>query len=232
MKLSAMLRPADTATKLTATRNLLAAAQARIERLQADRKAALAADSDDIEAVRRIDVQIVAERGSLDAYQDRIAVLEARIAAEQAKQAKRDHQAWIDKIEALLPKRARAAAELEAAIAAVGAAMRKYKDETAAIHAAWNPDLFFSLDVGHAGTVIQRAFQPTTWLRDPRTGRPPDRHQYVAAAIIAGEAAEGFAADVEQRHAALISDLRNPAPPDVDDDFAVETKQSEAEAVA
>jgi hypothetical protein len=195
MRLPAILKPADTSTKLTATRNLLAAAEARIERLRADRTAALAVDSDSIEAVRKIDVQLAAERGSIDAYQDRIAVLERRLADEQQEFERVEHEKWIDRIEAALPKRLRAAGELATAIKAAAVALQKYKDETSTIRKDWLPDTFFPLSADAADGLVERAFVKSPYIQ-------------------ADTEADRFLAAVAEKHTAMIHDLRHPYVPE------------------
>ena len=86
----------DPAPKLKATRELLAANEAKIVTLEAERPTALVGDS--IEAVRDIDRQLGELRNASAAYRDRIAALEEEERRQDHAQRVREQQEAIDKI--------------------------------------------------------------------------------------------------------------------------------------
>ena len=81
----------NAAAKLDRTRSDLRGVQTRLDRLADDRAAAVAGDGD-IEAVRKIDVEIEAARGQIVAYGERITSLEARVAVEEQTRREAEHR--------------------------------------------------------------------------------------------------------------------------------------------
>ena len=126
----------NVAAKLDNARSNLRAVQSRLDRLADDRAAAVAGDGD-IEAVRKIDVEIDAARGQIVAYGERITSLEARVAVEEQTRREAEHRAAIERFSKTLPPVADAAAEIEEAVRALAVAVTSYETAAAVAAAAW-----------------------------------------------------------------------------------------------
>lgn len=216
MKLPALLKASDTATKLREAETAHAAAEGKLSSLQDDRTAALG--NDDIDAARRLDRLIAEQRQTVTTLADRTGLLRTKVALEQRERRIRDYQAAIAHIEAdLLPPRAAAAAELEAALKAVAIAARNFRDASNGVIAKWPinvPRPFeYRLSMVRVGERTKACFQPGLLVRK-YTLRDAERHEFVDKILEADGRADGFAAGEVEQHAKLLSELRERGVPE------------------
>lgn len=204
---------ANAAAKLDHTRSDLRGVQTRLDRLAGDRAAAVAGDGD-IEAVRKIDVEIEAARGQIVAYGERITSLEARVAVEEQTRREAEHRAAIESFSKTLPPIGDAAADVEEAVRALAGALNRYQRATAVAAAAWPPGVVAwnsdHLAGGRMGEMIRECFSPGgLWRRRGSDIVPgPTGYEYAEKAGTADQRVSGFAQGERKHHAALIEDLR------------------------
>ncbi len=166
MKLPAILKANDTSGMIDAAERAIDKAQISIERLTAEREAALAG-SDDIDAVRKIDAAIADERGAIAALNDRLAILETRRAEELRIYRERKHWRAVKRFEAALPNRLRAAAGLEDAVKAVAVACPEFEASCNAAEQAWPPETLMwgvrHIRPDRAGLCCDNVFHLSVW---------------------------------------------------------------------
>jgi hypothetical protein len=97
MAISDLLPPRTTAGKIDLARKLLAAAEAREATLTRERVTALT-DSDNIEAARKLDRELLEQRQATATYRDRIEALQVRLSKEEAAERARLRTEAVDKI--------------------------------------------------------------------------------------------------------------------------------------
>jgi hypothetical protein len=114
----------STAETLARSRANLTDLAAQIAELQHRRDAALAGDGD-IEAVAAIDRQADEQGRRLRALQDKISLLEGRLASEALEQREADYKAWAARVEATLPACRAADEKYERAKLAIGEAIKE-----------------------------------------------------------------------------------------------------------
>jgi hypothetical protein len=98
----------------------VAAIDLRIDQLQRDRAAALAADDEDIASIEKLDAAITEQQRSRGVWGEKIAALQERARAERRTQMERQRETVIKVIAKKLDGRRKAAAELEATIVRLG----------------------------------------------------------------------------------------------------------------
>jgi hypothetical protein len=104
----------DTASAIAKAREALAAAENKAVSLTAEREALLLAE-DGFDRLWSVDKQIAEARAQAQTRRDQIAALEAVQVEEQRQALQKDYEAAVDHVAAMLPRRAKAAADLEAA---------------------------------------------------------------------------------------------------------------------
>ena len=175
MKLPAILKANDTSGMIDAAERAIDKAQISIERLTAEREAALAG-SDDIDAVRKIDAAIADERGAIAALNDRLAILKTRRAEELRIYRERKHWRAVKRFEAALPNRLRAAARLEDAVKAVAVACREFEASCNAAEQAWPPETLMwgvrHIRPDRAGALLRQCFSLVGLVRRGSYGFP------------------------------------------------------------
>lgn len=203
-----------TASKLDSARNSLDAVQARLVRLADDRVAAVVGDGD-VEAVRKVDLEIEKARGEIVAYGERIAALEARAAVEERARREAEHRAAIERFGKTLAPIADAADDMERSARAFVAALNRYQRATAAAAAAWPPGVVAwnsdHLAGGRMGEMIRECFSPGgLWRRRGSDILPgPSGYEYAERASTADQRVAGFADGERRHHTALMEDLRS-----------------------
>jgi len=110
----------NTAAAIAKTRELLAAAEARLAEMGRERRAALLQQTDDLGEVRRIERAQDEERRTIAIYSDRLGALDVELRRERQEQRERERGVAIEKIQKRLAARDVLAVELEAAICKVG----------------------------------------------------------------------------------------------------------------
>src|SRR5262249_33242289 len=117
----------DTAGKLARADEDLAAAEKAVADLRRDREAMLA-DGDAAE-IDKLDRKIGDYVRQASVFRDKVPLLQARLADEQAAERDRQYRASIDKIASALPGLSKAAQELETALLAIPRALLKFQAE-------------------------------------------------------------------------------------------------------
>jgi hypothetical protein len=182
--------------KLEKARADLAAIEGKLAKLAQQREQVLAAD--DVEPLLLIDQQAEQEQRRLILVQNKIALLEAQVAAEELADQRARRAAAIKRVEAMLPDRAKIVAEIEAAVKAL-------------------PAMFKKLDQWHRGFVSKYPSQDLEYpfahyLDNDRVLRRVTASLHAIRIEDAGEAIDGLAAGEQQQQAELIDELRqNPA---------------------
>jgi hypothetical protein len=203
----------DTASRIEATRRELAAAEATIAKMVQERAAAIA-DSDDVEAVRKLDALLDAEQRTTRILADRLAALEAQLGAESEQQRQKAYEAAVASIERLLPLRANAATEVQTSILALASAVRKYVEISGSIVSKWPTNV--SRPSYHLGTrrlaeTLRSTFSHPA-LIFASTKQPLSAPDLIQRACDSSRA-EGFAAGQAEGHAELIDELRQRGAP-------------------
>lgn len=204
---------ANAAAKLDHTQSDLRGVQTRLDRLAADRAAAVAGDGD-IEAVRKIDVEIEAARGQIVAYGERITSLEARVAAEEQTRREAEHREAIERFSKTLAPIGDAAVAIEEAVRALAVAVTRYETAAAVAAAAWPAGVVawnsHHLSGGRLGELLQECLAPGGLCR--RRGSDilpgPDAREFTDKAATADQRCAGFGQGERKHHAALMEDLR------------------------
>src|SRR5262249_49474570 len=107
----------DTAAKLAPASEDLAAGGKTLAGLRIERDAILA--DNEADQIEILDQQIGNYERQASVFRERIPLLEARLANEQAAERDRQYKASIDKIASMLPGLSKAAQELESALLAI-----------------------------------------------------------------------------------------------------------------
>jgi hypothetical protein len=206
---------------------------AQIAELQQRRDATLAGDSD-IEAVAAIDRQADEQGRRLRALQDKISLLESRLASEQAAQSEDEYRRAVDKIASTLPRRAKAAEGVEQALANLAGAVKEFMVATEGILKVWPSDSvewpvrvfpYHALSLERIGKLIQETFEPARGHVDRR---PPTPGEFLTRACDA-DRPRGFAQREKELHEEFLADLKTAHdPPPVSDDFVSEDKEQAA----
>jgi hypothetical protein len=118
----------------------LAAAQAKIDELQAARHLALL-EADTVESVATIDSQIAAQRAAAAVYRDRIAALKAAVRAQQAEETERQRQAALVEVEKRIAKEVEKARQVEKLVKELGEAWGDLLNWRTSILSAWPAEL-------------------------------------------------------------------------------------------
>jgi hypothetical protein len=219
----------STAETLGRSRANLTDLAAQIAELQQRRDAALA-DDDGIDQIAAIDRQADEQGRRLRALQDKISLLEGRLASEQEEQRGRDFVAAVAAIEGPLARRTKAAEELERALQRVGACAKEFAAATSAVLEAWPDGVDFParaypghcLSLERLGAVMQQLFTPPRGHADRRPAQPAE---FVARTIDVAERVKltGFAATERQLAEEWLADLRT-----AHDPVPAETENEEA----
>jgi hypothetical protein len=202
-----MILRRDTATKLTTAHEDLAATESTIADLRHEREAKLLdATADDLAALDR---KIADQQRLAIVFAERITVLQARLATEQAEQQQRRRKAAIAKAEALLPKRIDAAAAFEDSVRAVSLALERLDQARSKIVADWPRDLelpfAFYLDTSRAVRVLFEAM--ASFAPDWKLGG-----ELADKLLRMREVVTGFADGEAGHHAELVEQFRQSAP--------------------
>ena len=201
----------NTTAVLQSARAGLAELATAIAELARRREVALA-DADDIEAVHVIDREAHDQGLRLRALQDKIALLEHKLADEGREEDRKRYDAAVARIATVLPRRQKAAEQFEAALVNLAACAKEFCVSTTAIMEAWPPDTSWPERVypGHClslerlGAFVMQVFQPPRGHTDKR---PPTPAEFIIRACDA-DRHRGFAATEKQLQAEFISDLR------------------------
>jgi hypothetical protein len=224
MKILPSLR-GDTASRIEIAHQALAASAVRIAQLERDRTAAIA-ESDDMESVRKFDIELAEAQRTAQVSRDRLANLEARLISESTMAREKAYAADVDTIEAMFPPLEKAAAEVEAAVKAVAAAARRYSDVAASIAQKWPAGVPKAsphyLSLSRLGGVLRGSFSMSSLVHST-TRSAPTGLEFVRRAITSDERASGFAETERTNRVELLAELRQRgAPvPVVDDDTEV-----------
>jgi hypothetical protein len=210
-----------TAGKRDAALTALAAAEAKLTDLESQRVAALG--NDDITAARALDRQIVEARQEVATFTDRLELLRAKIQREESEKRTSDYMAAVAHIEAnLLPPRAAAAVELEAALKAVAVAARNLQETSNAVRQGWPAGMprlseygVSCLALDRLGARAKDCFQPGLLVRK-YTLTSAQRHEFTEQILRADQRADGFAAAEVEQHANLLSELRSHSVPEIE----------------
>jgi multidrug efflux pump subunit AcrA (membrane-fusion protein) len=200
----------DTASMLQKAIAERDAAEAKLAELHKQRAAVLLdAELTEVEA---IDKQIEAAHHAAGILADRILALDARLHAEEAAERERRYAADIATIERLLPLRNDAAGEVEKAMLAVAAAVRKYSELTESITTAkWPPGVArptYHLSLRPLGERLRNAFgHPSLIFR--QTLQPLPSGDLVKRVCDADSRIAGFADGEAKGHEELLIELRN-----------------------
>jgi hypothetical protein len=200
---------ADTATRLEAARQALTAAEAKITQLAADRAAAIA-DADDLSQISAIDLQLADEQRTAQACRDRLAALEARTVEEAATERVKAYETAVNGIARLLPQHDQAAADVEKAMQALSAAVRKYVQVGESILQQWPPIVpkpTYHLSTRPLGERLRSCFAMSSLVYST-THAPPAATEYVRRACDAADRAAGFADAERTNRNELIAELR------------------------
>jgi len=226
-----------TEQKLAAAHAARAAAEQRIVALENERRAAL--ESDEIEGLHKLHAAIAQQKTVIADLAERIVILDERKRREDAEQRGRKHWLEVEKFEATLPNRLKAAVRVVETVSAVSAAVREFEVANAACRRAWPAGSIrwglFHLDGARVGALLEEAFSPGGLVR--RRGSmiigPPANIEYADKAATADERSSGFVEQERRHQAQLMADLREqgvPQPdPPADDD---EPPQDEQEVAA
>jgi hypothetical protein len=212
MKLPFQKNTATSLEKAIAERD---AAEAKLAELHVKRAAVLLeAELTEVEA---IDKQIEATHHTAIVVADRILALDARLHAEEEEARKKEYAASIAIVERLLPLRNEAAGEVEKAMLAVAAAVRKYSELTESITTAkWPPGVArptYHLSLRPLGERLRNAFgHPALIFR--QTLQPLPSGDLVKRVCDSDSRIAGFADSEARGHAELLIELRqrNAAP--------------------
>jgi hypothetical protein len=174
----------DTSAALDQARADLAALATAIAELQQRREAALTADAD-IDTVAALDDEAHKQGNRLRALQDKIALLEDRLASEQAAQSEQDYKAWVARVEAMLPACRAADEKYERAKVAHAAAIKEVvQSRENALRVYRQGDLQpetvfvgYYLSSEPLGSDIQRTWQIERGYTD--RNRPPSPSEYL-----------------------------------------------------
>jgi hypothetical protein len=228
-----MILKRDTAGALDRARADLAALATAIAELQQRRDAELAGDGG-IDAVAAIDRHADEQGRRLRALQDKIALLESRLASEREEQAGRDYVAAVAAIEKPLARRALAAEELERALIAVGTAAKRFALTNERVLRAWPEGVEFParaypghcLSLGRMGQLIESIFVGFE-VHNPRTKLRVTAGEFATRAIDAAERVKltGFAATERRLAEEWFADLKTAHDPP-----AIEPESEESEA--
>lgn len=167
-----------------------------------------------MEAVAELDRQIEVERRAARAFQDQLAALQVRATDEADQARQRAYEVGVDAVAKILPRRERAAVEVESAVKALAAAVGRYISVTELIVRDWPVDVprpgstgfgaYFSghyLTLDHLGATLRDCFSPSM--------RRPVPQLFVARAARAAECAAGLAEAESANSAALLEELRS-----------------------
>jgi len=212
----------NTAAALEKAKAALTAAEGKAAALTAEREALLLAE-DGFDRLWSVDKQIAEAAAQAQTRRDQIAALEAAQVEEQRQIRQKDYEAAVDRVAAMLPRRAKAAADFEAAAKAVGDALQKLHATEQAILRDWPANLprpwLSSMDVGRAERVLANGFGVFAGVNRRWGWSFSEKVQRLGAEIA------GFAAGEARHHDELIADLRAqpaPEPPAPESDEAEE----------
>ncbi len=220
-----MILKRSTAAALSKAREDLAGVETEIARLQSERLSKLLdAEPGEIE---RIDQRIADQHRAANVFRDRIAGLEQRLSAEQAEHDKQRYQQAVAKIEAALPRREKAAEQVERAFAGLASAVKEFMLATEGVLKAWPegvewPSRVFpahALSLERVGRLVQEVFTPSRGFADKR---PPSPSEYLARACNA-DRHSGFAQREKELNAEFLADLKtahDPAPIEAENEEA------------
>jgi hypothetical protein len=218
MKLPFITR--DTAASLQRAIAERDSAEAKLAELRKQRAAVLLdAELTEVEA---IDKQIEAAHHAAGILADRILALDAKLHAEEAAERERRYAADVAAIERLLPLRSEAAGEVEKAMLAVAAAVRKYSELTDSItNQKWPPGVArptYHLSLRPLGERLRNSFgHPALIFR--QTLQPLPSGDLVKRVCDADDRIAGFAAGEAKGHEELMIELRQrPPAAKIDDD--------------
>jgi hypothetical protein len=227
MKLPGLKR--DTQAMLDRAQQDFVVAETQIVSLHQQRMSLLLdAEPGQIEA---IDQRLADLHRQRTVFADRISGLEQRLAQEQAAQREDEYRQAVDKIAAALPRRAKAAEEIERALAALAGATKEFMIATEAVLASWPPGVAwparvypaYALSVERLGAFVQGIFQPPRGHADKR---PPTPSEFLTRACDA-DRHRGFARREKELHEEFLADLKTAHDPP-----PVETEAIEDEAAA
>jgi hypothetical protein len=201
----------DTVSLLQKEIDASAAAAAKLVDLQ-NARANVLIETDDIAVIEKHDAAIAALERQISIHTDRVAALQARALAERAAAHTRNYEASVDSIARLLPLRADAAAEVQAAILALAASVKKYVEVSGSIVSKWPTNISqpaYQLGVARLAECLRSAFSHPA-LIFASTRQPLAAADLVQRACDAGEREQvaGFAAGEAEGHAELLADLR------------------------
>jgi hypothetical protein len=164
----------DTAAKLVRAEDDLTACELAVTDLRRDRDALLS-DGEAAE-IEKLDRKIVDYERQAAVFRERIPLLQARLAAEQAEQRKRDYTAAVNKIASRLPGLSKAAQELESALLAIPRALLKFQAEQRSVLQSYpdNVERPFTSEFGldRVERILHECFRPfgPEWTREAREG--------------------------------------------------------------
>ena len=212
----------DTASSLQRAIAERDAAEAKLAELHTKRAAALL-ESDEIDAVQAIDREIEAAHRTASILADRIIGLDSRLREEEAAAREKAYAADVAAVERLLPLRAQAAVEAEAAMKALAAAARKFRDVNNSLISQWPASVArpsYHVSLRRLGECLRNAYgHPSLVFRS--TLAPMAAADFVRRACDADDRITGFADGEARGHAELLIELRqrNAAPAaEIDDD--------------
>jgi hypothetical protein len=130
----------DAAAGLAKAQAALTAANGRIAELEIDRLTALQ-ESDAIEPIHALDLQIAGQRAAAATHADRVQVLRAALKEQRAEQMEAQRQAAIAEIEKRLAGQIELAKEVEAAVKQLGSSWEKLLHWRQAILGGWPAEL-------------------------------------------------------------------------------------------
>jgi hypothetical protein len=224
MKILPSLR-GDTPARIETARQALAASAVRIAQLERDRAAAIT-ESDDMESVRKFDIELAEAQRTAQVSRDRLAALEARLISESAMAREKAYAADVAAIDVMMLPLEKAAQDVEAAVKAVAIAARRYSDVAATIAQKWPGGVPKAsphyLSLSRLGGILRGSFSMMSLVHGT-TRSPPAALEFVRRAITSDERASGFAETERTNRVELLAELRQRgAPvPVVDDDEEV-----------
>jgi len=203
----------------------LATAEAKATALTAERETLVLSEVG-YEEIRRVDVAIAEQHAAVRAYGDRIAALEAVLVEDARQVRQKDYEAAVDRVAAMLPRRAKAAADLEAAAKAVGDALQKLHATEQAILRDWPANLprpwLSSMDLGRAERVLANGFGVFAAVNRRWGWSFSEKVQRLGAEIA------GFADGEARHHDELIADLRAQPAPEPEPEPEIEPEEAAA----
>jgi len=204
----------DTSTALQRARDQLAARERAAAELEQRRQNAVL-EADGYEPIAALDRELAAVNAELRFLRERVSGLEAVQLEEQRQVRQRKYEAAVDRVAAMLPRRAKAAADLEAAAKAVGDALQKLHTTEQTILREWPANLprpwLSSMDFGRAERVLANGFGVFAAVNRRWGWSFSEKVQRLGAELA------GFAAGEAQHHDELIADLRAQPAPEPDD---------------